>query len=190
MATTHDRVFPSAAPTAETDLESSDGPTEVAPGTLMTDPILPGPCSATTLIKLSSGSDPNSHTIPTDKQLGHQALSLGLTDKVLCILGDRNQSLEDQTRRQWRFRLARMNGAQNPYAELIPPDLQKLTDLQMAHSRRTWAPAVVSVHGGIGDHLEVISMLLEWSQINDQTFALVVTPERQKDFKPNSQIIL
>ena len=110
---------------------------------------------------------------PADKQLGHQALSLGLTETVLCILGDRNQSLEDQTRRQWRFRLARMNGAQNAYSELIPPDLQKLTDLQMAHSRRTGTPAVVSVHGGIGDHLEVISALLEWSQINDQTFALV-----------------
>ena len=54
--------------------------------------------------------------------------------------------------------------AENPYAELIPPDVQTFTDLQMDHARRMGKPAVVSLLGGIGDHLEVISMLLEWSR--------------------------
>ena len=56
--------------------------------------------------------------------------------------------------------------SRNPYAELIPPDVQTFTDLQMDHALRMGKPAVVSLSGGIGDHLEVISMLLEWSKID------------------------
>ena len=54
--------------------------------------------------------------------------------------------------------------SQNPYAELIPPNMQNFTDLQMDHAG-LGLPIVVSVVGGIGDHLEVISMLQEWSRM-------------------------
>ena len=61
--------------------------------------------------------------------------------------------------------------------------MQHLTDLQMDQLRRG-VPAVVSLLGGIGDHLEVISMLLEWCRMDNQELILVVTPQRKKVLRP------
>ena len=121
---------------------------------------------------------------PADKKLGHQALSLGLTDAVRQLLSPGDVNLQDATQRQWKFRLARLNGAKNPYSELIPPDVQTFTDIQMDHARRVGVPAVVSLLGGIGDHLEMISMLLEWSRIDTHPLILQVTPQRQQALAP------
>ena len=121
---------------------------------------------------------------PNDKKLGHLALSLGLTDAVHQLLNQSTLNLQDATQRQWKFRLARLNGAKNPYAELIPADVQNFTDLQMDHARRMGVPAVVSMNGGIGDHLEGISMLLEWSKIDQHPLVIQVEPQRQKVLAP------
>ncbi len=121
---------------------------------------------------------------PTDRTLGHKALSLGLTNEVRQLLNQSNLNLQDATQRQWRFRLARLDGDKNPYSELIPPEVKTFTDLQMGHSRRMGVPAVVSLLGGIGDHLEVISILLEWSRIEKHPLILQVTPQRQKNLAP------
>ena len=73
---------------------------------------------------------------PTDQKLGHQALSLGLSHAVRHLLNQSDLDLEDVTQRQWKFRLARLSGSKNPYAELIPPDVKNFTDLQIDHARR------------------------------------------------------
>ena len=121
---------------------------------------------------------------PADQKLGHQALSLGLTETVSQLLTPGSVNLRDATQRQWKFRLARLNGAKNPYTELIPPEVQTFTDLQMDHAQRMGEPTVVRLLGGIGDHLEIISMLLEWSRIDAQPLILQVTPDRQKALAP------
>ena len=121
---------------------------------------------------------------PTDRKLGHQALSLGLTDVVLQLLGQDTLKLHDATRRQWKFRLARLSGAMNPYSELIPPDMRTSTDIQMNHAKQMDMPAVVSLNGGIGDHLEVISMLLEWSRMDMHPLILNVSPQREQILSP------
>ena len=118
------------------------------------------------------------------QELGHQALSLGLTDKVRNILNQSNLNLQDATRRQWKFRLARLSGAENPYAELIPPEIRSFTDWQMDRARSMGEPAVVSVPGGIGDHLELISSLFDWSQMKEHPLILQVTPQRQEALAP------
>ena len=116
--------------------------------------------------------------------LGHQALSLGLTGEIRQLLSQEKLNLQDATKRQWRFRLARLSGASNPYAELIPPDVQTFTDLQMDYARRMGVPTVVSLLGGIGDHLEAISMLVEWSKRDKHPLILQVTPQRQQALTP------
>ena len=121
---------------------------------------------------------------PSDKLLGHQALSLGLSEEIRKILNLRNQNIEESTRRQWKFRLARLSGAVNPYSELIPPDLQALTSLTMDYFQRANLPAVVSLGGGIGDHLEVISMLLSWIRKSKQQLRLQVTPQNRVILEP------
>ena len=45
-------------------------------------------------------------------------------------------------------------------------------------------PPVISLIGGIGDHLEVISMLLEWSRMDSISLILQVTPQRQLALTP------
>ena len=180
----HDRGFLGGVPTVETGLENSDGPTAIAPGTLMTGAHSPWPLFCNDLDQAQQWVSEQLRRTPTDKELGHQALSLGLIDTVRDILNRSNLNLQDATRRQWRFRLARLSGTQNPYAELIPPDIRNFTDWQMDRARSMGEPAVVSVPGGIGDHLEVISSLFELSEINEQPLILQVTPERQEALAP------
>ena len=55
-------------------------------------------------------------------EAGHTALNIGLRDEVEKHLAcqpkdDRDEQSSDD---QFRFRLARMDGAKNPYRELIP----------------------------------------------------------------------
>ena len=172
------------APTGETGLESFDAPTAVAPGTLMTGAHSPWPLFCNDLAQAQQWVSLQLAHTPADRgQLGHQALSLGLTTRCNNSLIRQSRSLEETTQRQWKFRLARLNGCENPYAELIPPDVQAFTDLQMDHARRMGIPVVVSLLGGIGDHLEVISMLLEWSRI-EQILIMQVTPQRQLALTP------
>ena len=69
------------------------------------------------------------------------------------------------------------------YAELIPADIQNWTDWQMDRARSLGEPAVVSVPGGIGDHLEVISSLLGGAKMNDHPLTSG-RPQRQKALSP------
>ena len=121
---------------------------------------------------------------PTDRQLGHQALSLGLTGLVKKIITQNNLNLQEETARQWKFRLARLSGSTNPYAELIPPDVQIYTDLQINHAKREGVPIVVSQLGGIGDHLEAISMLLSWNENEKMPLILQVNPQLKEMLTP------
>ena len=57
----------------------------------------------------------------------------------------------------------------------------------MDHAKRMGSPAVVSLFGGIGDLLEMISMMLEWSR-NMHPLILVVTPEHEKLLLSSDQI--
>ena len=183
----HGHGFPGEAPTGETDLESFDEPTAVAPGTLMTGVHSPWPLFCNDLDQAQQWVSNQLARTPTNQNLGHQGLSLGLTTGAPA-LNQGNLNLEDATQRQWKFRLARLSGAKNPYAELIPPDVQSFTDLQIDHARRMGVPAVVSLLGGIGDHLEVISMLLEWSRIDAHPLILQVTPQRQQELAPLDRV--
>ena len=100
-------------PTVETGLENSDAPKAIAPGNLMTGDHSPWPLFCDDLDQAQQWVSDQLRRTPTDKQLGHQALSLGLTDSVRNILNQSNLNLQDETRRQWRFRLARLSGTEN-----------------------------------------------------------------------------
>ena len=54
----------------------------------------------------------------------------------------------------------------------------------MDYARRMGVPTVVSLLGGIGDHLEAISMLVEWSKRDKHPLILQVTPQRQQALTP------
>ena len=90
--------------------------------------------------------------------------------------------------RQWKFRLARLSGARESLRRIDSSGVQNFTDLQIDHARRMGVPVVVSLLGGIGDHLEVISMLLEWSQIECASTDPSGHPTAPTRFSPPSRI--
>ena len=78
----HDRGLLGEVPTVETGLENSDAPKAIAPGTLMTGAHSPWPLFCNDLDQAQQWVSDQLRRTPTDKELGHQALSLGLTDTV------------------------------------------------------------------------------------------------------------
>ena len=97
-------------------------------------------------------------------EAGHTALSIGLRDEVERRLAsqpkdDRNdQNIEDQ----FRFRLARMDGARNPYRELIPKCHHINAHRFVAEAAQNQTPLAVQLFGGLGDQLELLSLVLPW----------------------------
>ena len=59
---------------------------------------------------------------PMTGEAGHTALNIGLRDEIERHLASQSKNDRDQQSSddQFRFRLARMDGAKNPYRELIP----------------------------------------------------------------------
>ena len=59
---------------------------------------------------------------PMTHEAGHTALNIGLRDEVESTWPCQPQDdrVEQSSDDQFRFRLARMDGARNPYRELIP----------------------------------------------------------------------
>jgi hypothetical protein len=72
--------------------------------------------------------------------------------------------LEPAAPSQWRFRLARLGGADNPYGHLVPEALQEMADRTIRTCLRHGHPLAIDLNGGIGDHLEALSLVLPWAQ--------------------------
>lgn len=117
-------------------------------------------------------------------ELGHLAISLGMTDGMDALLNDVSRALNPVWARQWRFRLARLNRQTNPYQTLVPPDLQKQGAARLSQHKRSGQTLGVSLNGGIGDHLEAISLLLPWAEKKQIRLKLLVSPERLQQLQP------
>ena len=85
---------------------------------------------------------------------------------------------------QWRFRVARLHGETNPYRHLLPEGLFEQTLEAIAQSKTTGLPLCVQLNGGIGDHLEALSLLLPWAKAKDCCLNLVMGTERQQQIEP------
>lgn len=115
---------------------------------------------------------------------GHLAISLGLSDELLSgvragfLQGDANAL------RQWNFRIARLHGDDNPYRHLLPEGLFEQTLATVALSKTTRLPLDVQLNGGIGDHLEALSLLLPWAKAQNYCLNLEMTAERQQQIEP------
>lgn len=118
---------------------------------------------------------------PVRVRSGHMALSLGLVAEVEALLA-RPEQLERGAAPQWRFRLARLRGEANPYAELVPETLQHLCASRVEYCLQQGGALPVSLNGGLGDHLEALSLLVPWARRND--VALTLQTSRQHQLAP------
>ena len=115
---------------------------------------------------------------------GHLAISLGLAEALLNGVQSGELQTDADALRQWHFRVARLNGDTNPYRHLLPDGLLDHTQAAIGQSIATGVPLGVQLNGGIGDHLEALSLLLPWSREKNCNLNLVMSAERQKLIKP------
>ena len=115
---------------------------------------------------------------------GHLAISLGMGDALLGDVQSGAVQTDADALRQWRFRMARLRGDTNPYRHLLPDGLFEHTQAAIAHSKSTGVPLSVQLNGGIGDHLEALSLLLPWARAHECCLDLVMGAERQRLIEP------
>ena len=101
---------------------------------------------------------------PMTCEAGHTALNIGLRDEVERHLSCEGKDDRDEQSSgdQFRFRLARMNGTRNPYRELIPSCHHGNVCRFVADAVENTTPLPVHLFGGLGDHLEMLSLVLPW----------------------------
>ena len=117
-------------------------------------------------------------------RIGHLAISLGLSDMLLDGMREGVLQGDSSALRQWKFRVARMNGDDNPYRHLIPESLLEHTLAAIAQSKKTGLPLIVQLNGGIGDHIEALSLLLPWAKAQNYCLDLEMSAQRQQQIGP------
>ena len=117
-------------------------------------------------------------------RVGHQAISLGLGDALLESLKKGSAQADPNALRQWHFRIARRNGEANPYLRLVPKPLFQDTLAAIAQSKALGTPLSVQLNGGIGDHLEALSLLLPWAKKQNCCLNLEMSAARQHQIEP------
>ena len=115
---------------------------------------------------------------------GHTAISLGLGDALLNGVRSGELQAEAKALRQWNFRVARMKGETNAYFHLLAEGLLENILAVIEHSKSSGNPLYVRMNGGIGDHLETLSLLLPWAKAQNCRLNLEMDPERQQQIQP------
>ena len=117
-------------------------------------------------------------------RIGHLAISLGLGDELLNGVQAGMLQADARALRQWRFRIARLHGETNPYRYLLPDGLFEQTLAVVAKNKIKGFPLGVQLNGGIGDHIEALSLLLPWAKARNFGLNLEMTAERQQQIEP------
>ena len=115
---------------------------------------------------------------------GHLAISLGLGDALLDRVQSGELQAEAKALRQWNFRIARLHGEANPYRHLLPKRLLDHILDAIEQSKTTGDPLTVRMEGGIGDHLEALSLFVPWAQEQKCCLNLEMAAERRQQIKP------
>ena len=110
---------------------------------------------------------------------GHLALSLGLVASIKALL-QRQGHFEAQAIDQLSFRLARLKDLPNPYNSLIPASLKTSTERAVAETLWRGSPLMVSLNGGIGDHLEALAILIPWAKLDGIKLTLHTSQSRRQ----------
>ena len=117
---------------------------------------------------------------------GHTALNIGLRDEVERHLAcqpqeDRNEQSGDD---QFRFRMARIDGEKNPYRKLIPSCHHANVCRFVAEAANSKKPLAVQLFGGLGDQLELLSLMLPWGSRHSVPLRLLAEEQRCQLFAP------
>jgi len=120
------------------------------------------PLFSSDLALARSWLEPQLHQPPVSVQTGHLALNLGMVATIEELL-QRQGHFEAKAASQLGFRLARLKDLPNPYG-VIPEALKTNTEKAVTECFSRKSPLAVCLDGGIGDHLEALSVLIPWAQ--------------------------
>lgn len=117
---------------------------------------------------------------PVTSEAGHMALNIGLRDEVERHLASHPEDHADENRRNgpFRFRLARLDGARNPYRELIPNRHHSIVNRFIADALNGKGSLAVHLFGGLGDQLEMLSLVLPWANRHNVLLKLIADGQR------------
>ena len=115
---------------------------------------------------------------------GHMAISVGLGSALLNSVKEGTVQANINSLRQWNFRTARLHGEINPYRHLLPEGMLENTLAAVADKRDKKLPLDVQLNGGIGDHLEALSLLLPWARAQNQCLNIEMSAERKHQIEP------
>ena len=123
---------------------------------------------------------------PMTMEAGHTALNIGLRYEVEQHLAchPKDDRVEQSSDDQFRFRLARMDGARNPYRELIPSCHHDNVCRFVAKAAQSKTPLAVHLFGGLGDQLELLSLVLPWSSRHSVPLRLFAEEQRCRLLAP------
>lgn len=117
------------------------------------------------------------NSTPIDVRIGHQALSLGLIEEVIELLGETNRFTE-LAAAQINFRIARLNNEHNPYDKLLTKIIKEQVSKIINEALVLSKPINVAINGGIGDHLEALSLIIPWAESNQVTVNIHINQQR------------
>ena len=115
---------------------------------------------------------------------GHIAVSLGMGDVLLDSLRKGSSQASAKAISQWRFRVARLHGEPNPYRHLIPKWFSEQILTAVARCKHEGLPLHVQLNGGIGDHLEALSLLVPLAEEQKLFLNLEMSTDRQLQMEP------
>ncbi len=114
----------------------------------------------------------------------HTAISIGLKKEVLELLSSSfAKSVPSHVNDQLKFRLARMKHDPCLYEKLIPQEIDKSINKTINLCLAKKIPIEIELFGGIGDHLEIISLLLPWAKKNNIKLNLNISAGRKVQLK-------
>ena len=117
-------------------------------------------------------------------QTGHLAISLGMGEELFQCMQSGAVHADPNAVRQWSFRLARLRREANPYRWLLPDGLFEQSIDTLTKGKLKGITLGVELNGGIGDHLEALSLLMPWARSLGIHMNLVMSKERQQQIKP------
>lgn len=115
-------------------------------------------------------------------QLLHWALSLGLRPEVAQWLKAHPVALSPTEQAKLRFRLAQQLGRAYPHQELIGVDKLALNCEQLNALPRG-SRLRIRLSGGLGDHLQDLSLIHSWCQNTGRAVLLESTPQRVRQLQ-------
>ena len=149
----------------------------------MTWPHSPWPLFCNDLNQARSWVKPQLQGAVSDRT-GHLAISLGLGVELLDGVRSGALHADPMSIGQWRFRLARLRRDANPYQQLLPEGLFDQILIALANAKSGKETLEVELNGGIGDHLEALSLILPWAKTFNVNLKLVMSKERQQQIEP------